>query len=185
VMFLVLPICAGLILVAVPLIRTIYGDRWVPAAGVLQILAVFGLLRSLASFSGYLFEGIGKPSNAFYVGMFRLAVVASIVIPMILWLGLIGAAVAATCGVAAEYAFGLMFLRKHLRMTLTEISAVLWRPFFTTLIMSGCVYLYLSMSDSSPTVELVAAILIGAVVYASLNGRVLLELRRDLNQLRE
>lgn len=178
VMYLVMPICAGLMLVAEPLIIFVYGDRWAPAADALRVLALYGLFRSLASFSGYLFEGIGRPRNAFYIGAFRLAVVATLIVPMVLWRGLVGAAIAATCGVMAEYLFGLAFVRRHVGLTLAEIAAELRRPFWTTLVMSAAVLVPVGLMSLGPVSELWAGVFVGIVVYGTLNARVLGEIRK-------
>jgi O-antigen/teichoic acid export membrane protein len=177
VMYLVMPICAGLMLVAEPLIVFIYGNRWAPAAEALRILSLYGLFRSLASFSGYLFEGIGKPRNAFYIGAFRLAVVATLIVPMILWLGLVGAAIAATCGVVAEYLFGLIFIRKHVGLTLGAIASELSRPFWTTLLMSAAVLVPVRLMSIDPESKLWVGALVGILVYGTLNARALADLR--------
>jgi O-antigen/teichoic acid export membrane protein len=177
VMLLVMPVCAGLILVAGPLIVVIYGERWVPAADALRILALYGLFRSLASFSGYLFEGIGRPRNAFYIGAFRLAVVAILIVPMVFWLGVVGAAIAATTGVVAEYVFGLVFIRKHIGLSAREIAAALWRPFWTTLIMSTSVLVPVVGIRDNSGLELWVSVIVGVIVYGTVNMRVLIELR--------
>lgn len=178
VMMLVMPVCAGLVLLAEPLIVFIYGERWAPAADALRILAFYGLFRSLASFSGYLFEGIGKPRNAFYIGAFRFGVVSVLVVPLVLWLGMPGAAIAATSGVVAEYLFGIVFIRRNLGLTLSQIAASLWRPAWTTLAMSAVVLIPVTAFYGNTALELWTAILVGVVVYGTLNMRVLNDLRR-------
>ena len=74
VMFVVMPATFGLITVARPLVQVLFGARWLEAVQPLQILAAFGLVRALASFAGYLFEGMGLPRVAFVLGLLRLAV---------------------------------------------------------------------------------------------------------------
>jgi len=49
VMFAVLPASLGLVLVAEPLVRVVYGEKWLLATVPLQLLAAFGLFRSNAS----------------------------------------------------------------------------------------------------------------------------------------
>jgi PST family polysaccharide transporter/lipopolysaccharide exporter len=82
VMFVVLPASAGLVLAAEPLLVVVYGAKWLPAVVPLQILAVFGLMRALAAFSGYMFEGIGEPKVAFQLGLMRLALIAPVIVPV-------------------------------------------------------------------------------------------------------
>ena len=102
VMLAVMPAAAGLVLVAEPLISIVYGEKWLPAVVPLQILAVFGLFRALAAFSGYLFEGMGLPRIAFQMGLMRLVVIAPLIIPLTKSHGLLGAAVTVTIGMAVQ-----------------------------------------------------------------------------------
>ena len=179
IMFPILPISAGLILVAEPLILVVYGEQWLPAVRGLQILALFGLLRSLASFTGYLFEGMGMPKIAFYIGSLRLLSVAPLIIPMVLWLGLAGAAITATVGVAVQWLAGLNYLRKHLAVSFGQIAATLWRPIWTTVVMSAAVWLLMTAVKGDTIPGLLLLVGSGAMVYGLLNLRVLLDLRKE------
>jgi O-antigen/teichoic acid export membrane protein len=175
----VLPISIGLILVAEPLIENVYGEKWVPAARGLQILALFGLLRSLASFTGYLFEGIGMPRIAFQIGTLRMLTVVPLIVPMVHWLGLEGAAVTATVGVLVQWLAGVYFLGSRLRLSFRELLGALWRPLWTSSIMALGVAGAQQMIEGRSLTGLASLVLIGAVIYVALNLRVLLALRRE------
>lgn len=179
VMFAILPISAGLIIVAEPMIQLVYGDKWIPAVLALQILAVFGLLRSLASFSGYLFEGIGMPRIAFYIGSLRLLAVAPLIVPMVQWGGLRGAAITATVGVAVQWIVGLFFLHSRLSLSFKRISTALWRPLWTTAVMAGLVTSMCSWIAVDAIHELVLIVASGVVVYGVLNLSILRDLRKE------
>ena len=114
VMFAVLPASLGLVLVAEPLVRVVYGEKWLLAAVPLQLLAMFGLFRSLAAFTGYLFEGIGQPKVAFTMAGVRLAVLLPLIVPAALYYGLAGVAILVTVGMAAQWIVGLFYLHKRL-----------------------------------------------------------------------
>jgi O-antigen/teichoic acid export membrane protein len=179
VMLVVLPISVGMMLVAEPLILNVYGEQWTPAARGLQILAVFGLVRSLASFTGYLFEGIGAPQVAFQIGFVRLLSVALLVVPLVLWLGLEGAALTATAGVIIQWLAGLYFLGKRLALTFPAIWTALSRPLWTSLVMASAVLAIRRLIDLESLVGLALVVLAGAAVYVALNFRVLQALRRE------
>lgn len=179
VMFGVLPVTTGLILIAEPLILNIYGPKWVPAARGLQILAVFGLLRALASFTGYLFEGIGMPRIAFQIGTLRLLSVAPLIVPMVFWLGLEGAAITATIGVTVQWLVGVSFLSRKLTLSLSELMKTLWRPLWTSLVMGACVVTMELLVQPVSMLGLVALVTTGATVYVALNVRTLRALRHE------
>lgn len=55
------PMSAGIVLTAPIFVPVFLGEQWLPIVTVMQILAVWGLLRALTSIVGPLFDGIGRP----------------------------------------------------------------------------------------------------------------------------
>lgn len=139
VMYLVLPLSVALAILAEPIVRLVYGEKWMPAVVPLQIFAFFGLVRTLNGFSGYLFEGTGRPHFAFRLGVLRLAVIAPLIVPMTAALGLRGAAVTVLLGVAVQCCAVLWYLSRHLGIRLTEVAHSIARPTWTTIIMAAVV----------------------------------------------
>jgi O-antigen/teichoic acid export membrane protein len=175
----VMPATAGLLILARPFIGIVYGNQWVSAALPLQILAVFGLFRAMAAFSGYLFEGMGVPKVAFQLGVLRLVVIVPVIVPMIRLFGLAGAAMTVTAGIAVQWLGGLVFLRRLVGIGLDQLIRVIWRPLWTTLVMSAAVFVCNLLIDPRSVLGLVLAIGAGVVVYSALNLPTLLALRRE------
>lgn len=173
----VLPASAGLIVLAEPLIFAVYGEKWLPAALPLQVLAVFGLLRALAAFAGYMFEGIGRPQLSMYMGVVRLAVIAPIIVPATLKYGLPGAAVTVTLGMLAQWLLGLWYLRKYVGVRLGHLARAMWRPVWTTAAMAALAFGATLAWDNQQLVGLAATILGAMLAYGLLNLRALSELR--------
>lgn len=55
-----LPMAAGLFLVADPLVRTVFGEDWLPAVPILRALAVYVGLRSVGSHAGDVLKATGR-----------------------------------------------------------------------------------------------------------------------------
>ena len=179
VLLIVLPATAGLLLLAQPFIEVVYGERWLAAAMPLRILAVFGLLRAMAAFSGYLFEGMGAPKVAFQLGVLRLLVIVPLLIPMIQRFGLAGAAITVTIGIAAQWLGGLVYLRRLVGIRLHLVAEAIWRPLWMTIVMSGAVIACTHLVDASSVTGLLFAIACGVIVYGALSLPVLLAFRRE------
>lgn len=177
-MYVVTPATAGMIVLADLLIYVVYGEKWLGAALPLQILAVFGLIRALFSFSGYLFEGMGKPKIAFYVGALRLAVIAPLIVPMVKSYGLLGAAVTVLLGSLVQWLVGLVFLRKYVDIHLGQILAAMWRPLWTTALMALAIYAGLLALPQRTLPVLIALVLGGVLVYGACNYRVIRQLMK-------
>ena len=179
VLLVVTPATAGLLLLAGPFIGVVYGPQWLSAEVPLQILAVFGLLRAMAAFNGYLFEGMGVPKVAFQLGVIRLLVIVPLVLPMIQRFGLAGAAITVTAGIAVQWLGGLVYLRRLVGIRLRSVAKVMWRPLWMTLVMSGCVIGCMLLVDVTKASGLLLAIGAGVGIYGAMSLPTLLALRRE------
>lgn len=183
VVFLVMPASAGLLCLAEQLLYVIYGDKWVPAAVPLQILALVGVPRALLIYNGYLFEGIGKPKVAFQLGLLRLSIIAPIIIPMVKAYGLFGAAITVAIGGLVQWSVGLFYLRRYTSIKLSEVMLKIWRPLWTTLLMSLVVIWITNLFDTRTLIGLSTAVIAGIVTYVILNANVLLEVMKNMRGL--
>jgi O-antigen/teichoic acid export membrane protein len=179
VMFAVLPASLGLIIVAHPLIRVVYGEKWLPAVAPLQLLALFGLFRSLAAFTGYLFEGIGQPKIAFIQGAVRLTILLPLIVPAAMYYGLQGAAVTVIAGMAAQWIVGLTYLYKRLGVGLGDMARAVWQPVWTATVMGLAAWGMMQAVDANRLGGLVAIIAVAGIVYLLPNLRMLLALKNS------
>lgn len=175
----IVPATAGLVLAAEPLVAVLYGEKWLPAVLPLRIVAVFGLLHALVTFTGYLFEGIGLPKIAFQLGLLRLLVIAPAIIPMTHAYGLMGAAITVTAAMAVHWLGGLYFLDRHLGITVRQLAVAAWQALWTTALMGLAVWLALKYVANGQVHALVLSVLTGAAIYGLLNLQVLRALMRE------
>ncbi len=110
-----IPIGAILFIFPESIIRLLLGEQWLPAAQVLRVLAVFGVIRAVASFSTLMFLSIGKQKLVTlitFVGLFALGVT---IVPFIVKWGIIGAAYAALCGTVISCLVSLYYVFKEFK----------------------------------------------------------------------
>jgi PST family polysaccharide transporter/lipopolysaccharide exporter len=174
-----MPATGGLLLLAGPIIGVLYGNDWLVATEPLQILAVFGLLRAMASFSGYLFEGLGRPKVAFQLGMLRLVIIVPLIVPMAQRFGLAGVAVAVTVSMAVQWLAGLILLRRLVGIPSGLLALTLWRPAWKTIVMAIAVHACTLCMDPTAIAGLLLSIVVGVVVYGVLSLPGLVALLRD------
>lgn len=175
----ILPAAWGLILVADPLVQVLFGDRWLPAADPLRILAAFGLLRALAVLNGYLFEGIGVPKIAFKIGLIRLAVILLLLFPLIRRWGLDGAAVAVTAGMGCQWLAGLASLGSTIDIRLRDYFKALWRPAWSAIATMAAVFASLALIESGTAIRLAIAVLAGLIVFSVINVPLVIRFWRE------
>lgn len=179
VLLLILPAAVGTVMIAQPLIRVVYGETWEQAIVPLQVLAIFGLVRALASFNGYLFEGIGKPDIAFRLALLRLSVIVPLIIPMIKNYALLGAAVTVTVGIAVQWLVGLVYLSRFAGINSRDIARLLFGPLWKSSIMAWVLH---TMAANTDLVNLPGLMLLavgGILSYGILNIGVWRRFRRE------
>jgi PST family polysaccharide transporter len=72
------PLMLGLLAVCDVFVRTVYGPRWAPAIPAVAIFAPVGLVQSISSMNGSVYQAKGRADLQFRIGMlFSLLVVAS------------------------------------------------------------------------------------------------------------
>ena len=79
--FLSIPVTVGIIVLAPQFIPLVLGEKWLPAIPAVQVLALAGLLRSIAASSGYLFYALGKVKIDTMLQALRLTVLAFLIYP--------------------------------------------------------------------------------------------------------
>jgi O-antigen/teichoic acid export membrane protein len=78
--FLTMPMCVGLALVANEFILVLYGEEWIDAVPILQVLIIAGGMQSLSSLSGSVFQGLGKPGIEFKISITSLVMLLMLII---------------------------------------------------------------------------------------------------------
>jgi lipopolysaccharide exporter len=89
-----LPLAASILVLAPEITLHILGAKWLPIVQPLRFLVAAGALRSVAAVSGQLFVAMGKPRIDTELQVVRLFVFAISVVPLTLWLGIVGTSIA-------------------------------------------------------------------------------------------
>jgi PST family polysaccharide transporter/lipopolysaccharide exporter len=75
------PTAVGIVAVAPTFVATFLRPEWAEAARVMQILALWGLLRSLGATTGPLFQAVGRPDYATKIQFGKLLLIALLIYP--------------------------------------------------------------------------------------------------------
>jgi O-antigen/teichoic acid export membrane protein len=79
-------------------IRVVLGPKWVAMIVPLQILSIWGLIRSISTNSGPVFNAVGRPQIVMQQAALRLVVFGVLVVPMTNAMGIRGTALAVLLG---------------------------------------------------------------------------------------
>ena len=164
------PLGVGIIVVADPFVATFLGEQWGPMVLPMQVLTVYGLLRSLRTPAAPLFKALGRPDFLTKLQVVTLVVLAVAIYPLTvtLDLGLTGASIAVVLsGVAylppaAYVTMGLIDERLRTLLVIPTYPAV------ASLVMGVAAYGAGQVTAGAvgiPAVTFAASTLVGVAVY--------------------
>ncbi|NEU56500.1 flippase [Halorussus sp. MSC15.2] len=177
ILLLYIPAAAGMVIVAEPAIRLIFGEKWVGAVPVLQVFAAYVVLQAVSYVTGDALDFLGRARERAVakgggsVGNFLLNLV------MIPAFGVVGAAAATVITHTAVLAVTLWVIHAELSLSVGELVRHLAAVVAVTAAMSAAVYGILVQIAGIPA--LVVSVLAGVAVWAGLSvAGGLLDLRR-------
>ncbi len=165
-----IPAAFGLAALSDEIIGTVYGQKWMPAADVLKILAVFGCIRAVSSLNGYVYNAIGTPRITFYTNIARLALTAVLIYPLTLAFGISGAAWTITLAIVLEFIIGTLKLSSSIGLPLIEVAKVLSTNVLLSLVMAAVIIAAKGVLGAG-LLSLAFLVVLGASVFAVLNLR--------------
>lgn len=116
-----IPLNLGLLVTADFFVYTIIGAKWSEIIIPLQILLIYGSLRSIQSSGGSIFYALKKPKINTFITFITLSLMTVTLIPMTIKFGIIGSAIAITVSFLISLIIQLFFLTKLLKIKLLEI----------------------------------------------------------------
>jgi lipopolysaccharide exporter len=164
------PASIGVAAIAESLVRTLFGEKWIEAVGLIQILALNGGIQALASnhYSAYL--ALGRTRLQPIVGAVHVAVLIPSMLLLSRWWGVIGAAYAELGASIVSIAVSYALLLRVLKLPARAYVTVIWRPVFAAAVMGFSVdwavrEISARFTSLLPVFQLAVAIALGIAVY--------------------
>jgi O-antigen/teichoic acid export membrane protein len=123
-----LPVAIGILATAHSIVVGLFGERWEPAVEPLQILGLFGLVRSFAGTTAPVIQAAGKPHLIFRLNVWHLAVLCAGLLTFTPRFGLGGTATAVTVASVASAVPAYWFALRILDLPLRELVGNVKRP---------------------------------------------------------
>jgi O-antigen/teichoic acid export membrane protein len=120
-----IPVAVGMVAFAAPFILTIYGQKWAPSIVPLQLLGVYGLLRSVAVNMGSVFKAGGKPNWLTSIALGRLAVMGILLYPAARYYGIVGVSVLSAAVSVVDFAVSAVLTNRIIRGRMSEYIGAL------------------------------------------------------------
>lgn len=135
-----LPITVGMVLLAPEFSQIFLSEKWMPMVTAMQLLAVAGLIKSIVSTGSPLFIGSGYPNYEFYMQLIRGLTIIIIIYPLIIYMGISGAAIGVILSVAGMLVIWYPLSQKITKASWYKYFNTFWPPLFCSLIMAGSIY---------------------------------------------
>lgn len=161
----ILPIAAGMFLLADRIVYVLFGEKWVPMIPLLKIFAVYCIFRTVCTIISQLLEGIGKPKTASLLLAIEFVILGIVLIPAIMYKGILGAAVAVVSARGISMILHLTQTKKILAIGLRDYVPLVAKKLLCTILMVVAVYLMGYILMGNTLVNLFVFIVTGALVY--------------------
>jgi len=156
-----MPLSALIAVLAEVFTHTALGEKWLPIVPVLQVLALFGVLRSLGGTTGAVFLALGRPDIRTKIQMGQLIVFAAAIYPMARAMGLVGVALAATLHALIFTLYAVWRTARLIDLEAHRVVPALTGPLVGTAGMFGMVYALRSTVLDATAIP--ALLLLGAI----------------------
>jgi len=164
-----IPMAVGMIAFAEPFIYTIYGEKWAPSIVPLQVLGVYGLLRSVAVNMGSVFKAGGKPNWLTYIAVSRLVVMGILLYPAAKYYGIVGVSVLSAAVSIVDFVISAALTNRVIGARFLDYVLALWVAcVFSVVSVVAARWSYVQVSREHGFISLVMAGVLMIVVYALL-----------------
>jgi O-antigen/teichoic acid export membrane protein len=177
-----IPASIGIGTLAPEIVEVVYGSKWLPMVDSLRVLCVFGVIHSVVSLSGTLFQGAGKPQYLTAVSFAQLVLMAIMIYPLTKAYNILGASVAVTIPMVVVQGWALMKSAEIIGEKLSVILKTLSLPLLGALTMivalTTAKYFFF---DQATVPGLLSLVMLGAVTYM---GTIIIFDRKVITELK-
>lgn len=162
------PMYLGLIGVADPFVRVVYGTEWLDAVPVIQILCIAGTKQPVGATCGWLYTSQGRTDLQFKWGIIKVAALVPCLLVGSLW-GLNGVAWGFVVQQYAMWWWSITVPYRLVDLRFRDALAALGPPVAIGGVMLAAVFgTGIALAEQPPAVQLLVEVPVGVAVYAGL-----------------
>jgi O-antigen/teichoic acid export membrane protein len=172
-----IPAAAGVMILAEPGIRLVFGTEYLGAVPVLQILSVFAVLQSITKLTSHGLDYLGRARERSIAKIITAVLNVALNIILIPAIGVVGAALATVVTFALYTFFNVFIMNLELDFRILWILKQVGYSILITILMSFVVLLFVGYIDG--IVSLLAIVALGVTIWViSVIGLGLIDLNR-------
>lgn len=163
--FMSLPIAAGLFVLAPEFIRIVYGDKWMSIIPAMQVLCIFGAIRSIGATTGPLFQSVNKPELIWKFNLGQVIVALFLIYPLTKAYNILGTSVSITLAILIFNIVALFCVSQIINIRVIDILKIILKPLIASIFMVFTVYFLRNVFCINIT-ALIFLISCGILIYA-------------------
>ena len=145
------PATAGLWFVGPQAVELFLGSKWLPMIGALNVLLIWGLIRSLLATTGPLFQGIGKPYVNTAIQAAQAGLLVVLIYPLTTTWGIVGAAWATVLAALAPDSYAIAKAIRTVGGNVRDVLYSIGFPILNTMLMSAALLMLRAMWRPEPS----------------------------------
>lgn len=165
--FVAAPVSFGIAVVAPDFVMALFGPDWMQMVVPMQILCIYGFLRSLGKTFGPVWKTLDRPDLVTKLSAIRVVIMAALIWPATEMYGIVGTAALVT----AIYVFPMMPLDLYVTVDMIDVSygeilREIAYPVAASAAMGAVVWYVDSMISFIAPIELAVSIVVGMAAYS-------------------
>ena len=177
------PAALGIITVSWYFMEVVYGDKWLPAVAVLQVLCIYGLNKAMLNTTQSLYLASGKPKIMTKINLYQFTIMLILIYPLTVRYGILGTGIAAVIPSTM-----MVFLTFHEagkiidKSFLTIVKNIVPAAVGSLVMFSLVLMLQHFVAHSSSAMVLVLSIGMGVISYS---GFIWLTQKEEIGEIRQ
>lgn len=165
--FVSIPLAIGLIILAPDLVFVVLGDEWMAMVPSMQVLAFWGLTRSLIVTAGPVYQAVGRPDIDAKVAAVKVFVQFILIYPLSVKWGILGTALAVAIPNVLLSPLAYWLVIRILDCQLVDLLKVIIVPFLGATVMIAVILGCRGLVGTERVIGLGITVLLGGVTYLS------------------
>jgi lipopolysaccharide exporter len=130
-----IPLSVGIIFIANDFTRIFLGNNWLPMVPAIQILASYGLLRSILATGGPIFQAKGRPDINTKLQILGVVLLAILIYPLTIKWDIVGTSMATVIYLSCLAPISFYYIAKIVKTPLRKILKKIYPPMISSAIM--------------------------------------------------
>jgi O-antigen/teichoic acid export membrane protein len=167
--FLSIPAAAGIFLLAPDFVLIFLGEKWIPMIPALQVLALWGMIRSIGATTGPVFHATGNPKILTQLQFAVLILLLISILPLTMKWGILGTSLSVTISTLIPNIIAVYIITRIVNCKYWDIlKQILPTLINTTIIIIFTIFLKYFLINTIGILELILIILLYLVAYSGL-----------------